>query len=59
MKNLEERKLLLVEQIHQLERQFNELKWQDYWRSQLPPPGAAVDALAATYVIARFNNKGK
>jgi len=59
MKSLEERKLLLVKQIHQLERQLNELKWQNYWRSQLPPPGAAVDALAATYVIARSNSKGK
>ncbi len=59
MKSLEERKLLLVEQIHQLERQFNELKWQNYWWLQLPPPVAAVDALAATYVIAKFNNKDK
>lgn len=59
MKSLEERKLLLVKQIHQLERQLNELKWQNYWWSQLPPPVAAVDALAATYVIARPNSKGK
>ena len=59
MKSLEERKLLLVKQIHQLERQLNELKWQNYWWSQLPLPGAAVDGLAATYVIARPNSKGK
>ena len=58
MKSLAERKLLLVKQIHQLERQLNELKWQSYWWSELPPPGAAVDALEATYVIARPNSKG-
>ena len=59
MESLEERKLLLIKQIHQLERQLNELKWQNYCWSQLPPPGAVVDALAATYVIARPNSKGK
>ena len=58
MKSLEERKLLLVKQIHQLKRQLNELKWQNYLWSELPPLGAAVDALAVTYVIARPNSKG-
>ena len=58
MKNLAERRLLLVKQIHQLERQLNELKWQNYWWSELPPPGVAVNSLAATYVIARPNSKG-
>ena len=59
MESLEERKLLLIKQIHHLERQLNELKWQNYCWSQLPPPGAVVDALAATYVIARPTSKGK
>lgn len=59
MKNLAERRLLLVKQIHRLERQLNELKWQNYWWSELPLSDAAVDALAATYVIARPNSKGK
>ena len=59
MESLKERKLLLIKQIHQLERQLNELKWQNYCWSQLPPPGAAVDALAATYVIARPTSKEK
>ena len=58
MKSLAERKLLLVKQIHQLERQLNELKWQNYWWLELPLPGAAVNALTATYVIARPNSKG-
>ena len=59
MQNLAERKLLLVKQIHHLERQLNELKWQSYWWSELPPLEATtVDALATTYVIARPNSKG-
>ena len=59
MKSLAERRLLLVKQIHQLERQLNELKWQNYWWSELSLPSTAVDALAATYVIARPSSKGK
>jgi len=58
MKSLAERKLLLVKQIHQLERQLSELEWQNYWWSELPPLRTPVDALSLTYVIARPNSKG-
>ena len=35
MKSLEERKLVLVSQIHQLRRQLDNLKQQDYLAAQL------------------------
>jgi len=35
MKNIQERKLALISQIHQLEREIDKLKQQDYRESQL------------------------
>ena len=58
MKSLAERKLILVKQIQQLDKQLSELKWQNYWWYELAPLGSAGDALTAMYVIAKPNSKG-
>ena len=35
MKSIQERKLTFISQIHQLEREIDKLKQQDYWEAQL------------------------
>jgi len=53
MKSIQERKLALINQIHQLERAVDKLKRQDYRESQLRT-GTCLNEYVYLYV---FNNK--